>query len=241
MKTNLLALSLVASMSSAASSAVVAFSDLADWRSAAGLPGPDTYPGANLFSGWSTAEHIEDFSSLPAQTTLTGGSSSNGTDAWWNWSATNASGGSVGIGNALADPSGNTRCLFASPVGTSLRLSFSAGTPGGGIVSGVHGFGGNFSFFSASGSDQDGRLLIQLSTGESIVRNFGGADPFAGFWLTDTTATITSVTVMPFGNAPAGMFVGAHSLYIGYAGIPAPGAIALLGAAGLTAVGRRRD
>lgn len=240
MKTNLLALSLVASITSAASSAVVTFSDLADWRSAAGLPGLDTYSGANLFSAWSTAEHIEDFSSLAVQTTVAGGSISNGTGTWWNWSATNASAaGSVGIGNF---PSGNT--LFASPTGTSLRFNFSAGTPGGGIVSGVHGFGGNFSFFSASGSDQNGRLVIALSTGESIVRNFGGADPFAGFWLTDTTATITSVTVTPFGNAPAGMIVGAHSLHIGYAGatpIPAPGAIALLGAAGFIASNRRRD
>ncbi|MFM8641104.1 MAG: hypothetical protein ACKOEL_10785, partial [Planctomycetota bacterium] len=75
----------------------------------------------------------------------------------------------------------------------------------------------------------------------SLVRNFGGADPFAGFWLTDTTATIASVTVTPFGNAPAGMYVGAHTLYLGYAGIPAPGAIVLLGAAGLIASNRRRD
>jgi len=239
MKTNLLALSLVASMTSAASSAVVSFSDLDDWRSAAGLPG-GTDPSGNLFSAWSTDEHIENFSSLAVQTTVAGGSISNGTGIWWNWTATNASAaGSVGIGNF---PTGHT--LFASPTGTSLRFSFSAGTPDVGIVSGVHGFGGNFSFFSASGSDQNGRLVIALSTGESIVRNFGGADPFAGFWLTDTTATIMSVTVTPFGNAPAGMFVGAHSLHIGYAGatpIPAPGAIVLLGAAGLVASNRRRD
>ena len=87
-----------------------------------------------------------------------------------------------------------------------------------------------------------GRIILRLSTGESIIRNFNNDEAFAGFWLTDPYSTITGLTLEPFSGSTANYFIGAHTLYLGYAGvaIPAPGAIALLGAAGLIGWTRRR-
>lgn len=220
---------------------VLSFTDLSDWRSAAGLPGPGTDASANQFSAWATAEHIEDFTSIPDQLSAIGGTISNGTSTWWGWGASSGSAaGAVGMGTGP----GGSRMLYAAPAGAALQFDFPAvSTASGGFLSGLHGFGGNFRFFSVSGMALNGRLIISMSSGESVIRNFSAVDSFAGFWLTSPDATITGVTVQPFGNAVGGAYVGAHALYLGYAGsvVPAPGAIALLGAAGLVGAIRRRS
>jgi len=60
-----------------------------------------------------------------------------------------------------------------------------------------------------------------------------------GFWVADPNQTITSFKVQPMGTAAA-YFVGAETMYLGTAVVPAPGAIALLGAVGLLSGARRR-
>jgi hypothetical protein len=47
---------------------------------------------------------------------------------------------------------------------------------------------------------------------------------------------------MPYGLTPPDFSIGIQDLYLGYAGVPvpAPGALALLGAAGLVGLARRR-
>ena len=84
--------------------------------------------------------------------------------------------------------------------------------------------------------------MLKLSDGPSIFKNFNNESDFAGFWLTDPTLTITGLTIEPVGTAAVANFVGIDTLYLGFAGapVPAPGAIALLGAAGLVATRRRR-
>jgi hypothetical protein len=55
--------------------------------------------------------------------------------------------------------------------------------------------------------------------------------------------TITGLTLEPFSGSTSNYYIGAHTLFLGYAGValvPAPGAIALLGAAGLVGWSRRR-
>jgi hypothetical protein len=50
---------------------------------------------------------------------------------------------------------------------------------------------------------------------------------------------ITSIRVQPLGTAAANFRVNANTMYMGT--VPAPGAIALLGAVGLVGSRRRRD
>jgi len=239
----------LASAASAGFVPAVSFSDLDEWRSAAGLPGGSD-PTANLFSSWSTAERIETF----ANVTTTGMASpwvtvSNGTSAnWWQWTASSGSPvGGVGIGTAAgAGDNADGSYIYSTPTVNALVFNFEgANSFDGTFRSGLRGIGGGFRFFSAtSGQAVNGRLILTMSNGDSVVRNFNSDTAFAGFWLTDEHTVITSLRLEPFGSVPGSYYVGAHTLYLGYAGstlIPAPGAIALLGAAGLIGSTRRRN
>lgn len=242
-----LATAVVASSISAASLAGVvegpyATSDLQDWLSAGGLPGADD-PSGSLFSpSLATSLVIDEFDSLDYGTQISAGTYSfvsNGTPAnWWSWKATGGAGG-VSVSTA-----GDGDSIYSNPANSSLTFDFSSGSTSedSGFLSGLRGIGGGFRFFNANGQSVSGRIILRLSTGESIIRNFNSDEAFAGFWLTDPYSTITGLTLEPFSGSTASYFIGAHTLYLGYAGvaIPAPGAIALLGAAGLVGATRRR-
>jgi hypothetical protein len=104
----------------------------------------------------------------------------------------------------------------------------------------VRGIGGGFQFVNSSGRAVAGKIWLKLSTGESIIRTISSANQFMGFWVADPTQTITSFQLQPIGTGAA-YFVGAETMYLGTAvAVPAPGAVALLGAAGLISVARRR-
>ena len=61
----------------------------------------------------------------------------------------------------------------------------------------------------------------------------------AGFWLIDPEVFITGMSVQPvYGSSLAGYSVSVDNLYFG--GVPAPGALALLGVAGALGTKRRR-
>ncbi len=223
-----------------------ATTDLQDWLSAGGLPGADDPSGSLFDPSLATDLRVDEFAagSLTFGPSVSGGSgysfvSSGNASNWWSWTATGGAGG-VSTSTGVDGDS-----IFSSPANSSLNFTFGGSTSTSaetGFVSGLRGIGGGFRFFNANGQSVSGRIILTLSTGESVIRNFNSDDSFAGFWLTDASTTITGLTLEPFSGSTSSYYIGAHTLFLGYAGvaIPAPGAIALLGAAGLVGVTRRR-
>ena len=216
------ACSLVASANAGYTSAgytseVIAFTDLADWQNA------PTDADINLFgAGYSAEYYIENFEGLASGFSVSGGAD------WAAWTATSSVGALQTTGTGL----------YAAQAGATITMNFTASyqMP----MGGVRGIGGGFQFVNAEGEAVAGKIWLKLSSGESIVRTISSADQFMGFWVADPNQTITSFQIQPMGSSAA-YFVGAETMYLGTAVIPAPGAVALLGAAGLiSGAGRRR-
>jgi hypothetical protein len=247
MRLSLFATLAASSLTAASFAGVVgpyATSDLQDWLSAGGLPGGGD-EGGNLFDPLLTTSLVVDEfnpSSMTFGPQVSGSSAytfvSNGTQSnWWSWKATG------GVGGVSVSTSGDGDSIYSNPANSALSFEFNgSSTVEDGFISGLRGVGGGFRFFTANGQSVGGRIILRLSTGESIIRNFNSDEAFAGFWLTDPSSTITGLTLEPFSGSTSNYYIGAHTLFLGYAGvaIPAPGAIALLGAAGLISVTRRR-
>ena len=199
---------------------VVTFTNRNEWRDAATDPDMALFPAT-----WEVLFRTDNMTEVP----IVGGAASGGTD-WSSWTATSSApdGGMESTGTGI----------YSTPAGSSIILNFTG--PVGEDGSGLRGIGGGFQFFDANDAFVPGKIWLKLSNGTSIFRNFNTETAFAGFWLTDPTLTITGLTIEPAGTAAAANFVGIDTLYLGYAGVPAPGAIALLGAAGLVATRRRR-
>jgi hypothetical protein len=94
---------------------------------------------------------------------------------------------------------------------------------------GVQGVGGRFFATDFAFAVQPTFLNITLSDGSGFIGSINSATAFTGFY--STGALITSITI----SVDSGEYPAADTLSII---VPAPGAVALLGAAGL--VGRRR-
>ena len=217
------ACSLVASANAGYTSAgytseVIAFTDLADWQNA------PTDADINLFgAGYSAEYYIENFNGLESGLSVSGGAD------WAAWTATSSAGSLQTTGTGL----------YAQQAGTTITMNFTASyqMP----MGGVRGIGGGFQFVDSSGKAVGGRIWLKLSTGESILRTISSADQFMGFWVADPNQTITSFQLQPMGIAATAYFVGAETMYLGHAAaVPAPGAIALLGAVGLLGSANRR-
>jgi|LauGreDrversion4_2_1035121.scaffolds.fasta_scaffold33793_2 hypothetical protein len=205
-----------AAVCASANAAVYTYTNLSAWQQAVDNPAIDLFP-----AGTSPSFITETFSGL------TPGSSSgySGGTGWNSWAAA-SSGGTV---NA------NSSGLYSQPAGTSLLFTF--GPPAAGEA-GVLGIGGDFRFFNSDGVAQDGRIWVRLANGASIVKTFTAADSFVGFWTNDLAAPIAALRIQPVGASASTLFVGVDNLYFGT--VPAPGAICLLGAAGLIGANRRR-
>ena len=219
-----------------------ATSNYDDWREAGGIAFDGYDPTASLFGSLVTVEHIETFSVLKPGNYETV-SNGNPTD-WWKWSAQSgaASDGSVQVVYREGD---SDTVIFSNPSRSALEFTFDAQPQQeDGFIGGLRGIGGGFRFFNQDGDSINGKLTLTLSTGERLIRNFNSDDSFGGFWLTDPNVVITSLTLEPFGSSGGQNYVGATNLFMGYAGvnapIPAPGAVALLAAAGLVGARRRR-
>ena len=197
---------------------VVTFTNRNEWRDAATDPDMALFPAT-----WEVLFRTDNMTEVQTP----GGVASGGTD-WSSWTATSSSGEMVSTGTGI----------YSTPAGSSIILNFTG--PVGDDGSGLRGIGGGFQFFDAAGAFVPGKIWLKLSNGTSIFRNFNTETAFAGFWLTDPTLTITGLTIEPAGTAAAANFVGIDTLYLGYAGVPAPGAITLLAAAGIVATRRRR-
>jgi hypothetical protein len=245
MRLSLLSTLAAASLTAASFAGVVgpyATSDFQDWLSAGGLPGAEDPSGSLFDPSLTTSLVVDEFNSVQTGTVISAGtfsSVSNGTSAnWWSWTATG------GAGGVSVSTSGDGDSIYSNPANSALSFEFNGSSSAQeGFVSGLRGIGGGFRFFNADGQSVIGRIILRLSTGESIIRNFNSDEAFAGFWLTDPSSTITGLTLEPFSGSTSNYYIGAHTLYLGYAGValvPAPGAIALLGAAGLVGWSRRR-
>ena len=203
---------------------VVTFTNRNEWRDAATDPDMALFPAT-----WEVLFRTDNMTEVP----IVGGVASGGTD-WSSWTATSSA--SASGGEMMSTGNG----IYSTPAGSSVILDFTG--PVGADFSGLRGIGGGFQFFDANGGFVPGKIWLKLSDGTSIFKNFNNETAFAGFWLTDPTLTITGLTIEPAGTAAATSFVGIDTLYLGYAGasVPGPGAITLLGAAGIVATRRRR-
>jgi hypothetical protein len=191
----------------------VAFTGLAEWTEFAAEPG--IFP-----AGWTTATASESFESKLSvtQPSISGGL------GWSSWTASASAG----------DVTQEFSAMSTTKSGTTLIFTFSnKPSP----LGGLHGIGGDFGFIDASGNYQPGRIEMTLSNGAAIIQEFTAKASFAGFWITDPAITITGLTLKPLDATYA---VSATNLYFGYAGVPAPGAFALLGIATVFARSRRR-
>ena len=214
MNRSILAIATSAAIVASADAAIVAFTNYGEWA------GASANAELALFASPMTSViHTEDFNGGPSASvpTLTGGS------GWNAWSATAASGVQTGNG-----------ALMASAAGNPVVFSF----PNAGGDPGVLGVGGNFRLYNSDGQKVDGRLWVRLANGSSIVRNFTANDNFVGFWSDDMAAPITGMRIQALGSSASSFVVGIDNLFI--ASVPAPGAVALLGAAALIGRNRRR-
>jgi len=151
----------------------------------------------------------------------------SGGSGWTSWTATAGSG--IGV-------RGGSSYITTAMVGDTLIFTFTGSTS---AETGVHGIGGNFGFRDEDGTFQPGSVLLTLSSGASIYQTFSSKSDFAGFWLTDPAVTITGMSLQPVsGSNLAAYTVSVDNLYFG--GVPAPGALALLGVAGICTAKRRR-
>jgi hypothetical protein len=214
MNRSIFAIATSAAIVASADAAIVAFTSYGDWA------GASANAELALFaSTFTPAMHTENFNGGPTTSapSLTGGSS------WNAWTATATSGVQT-----------NGNALLTSSAGNALMLSF----PNAGGEPKLLAVGGNFNLYNANGQKMDGRIWVRLANGSSIVRNFTANDNFVGFWSDDLAAPITSMRIQATGSGSSAFTVGVDNLYL--ATVPAPGAVALLGAAALVGWNRRR-
>ena len=100
----------------------------------------------------------------------------------------------------------------------------------------VQGVAGNFFATDASFNILPAIIGVQIADGSAYVGNTTSLADFVGFY--STGASISSISITTLGNLPAGTnFATVNNLYFA---VPAPGAVALIGLAGLIGGSRKR-
>lgn len=196
---------------------VISFTSLAEWQAA------PSDPELNLYPGRTAQFYTEDFNG-PARF---GAASISGGSGWASWTATASNGSLSSTGSSI----------YAANAGASLNFTFTE--PFEMPLGGVRGIGGGFGFRGQFGEFVAGKIWLKLSTGDSIIKTITTEQSFVGFWVADPNQVITSIRVQPLGAGAANFSVDANTMYLGT--VPAPGALALLGAVGLAGSRRRRD
>jgi hypothetical protein len=80
------------------------------------------------------------------------------------------------------------------------------------------------------------RITVTLADGSTYIASTTGPSDFVGF--ISNGAAISSLTMAAADSAPGDIYVTADNMYFG---VPAPGSLALLASAGLSATRRRRS
>jgi hypothetical protein len=80
-------------------------------------------------------------------------------------------------------------------------------------------------------------ITVTLADGSSYIASTSGPTDFVGF--ISNTAAISSLTMAASDTAPGDIYVTADNMYFGV--VPAPGSLAVLASAGLSATRRRRS
>ena len=148
---------------------------------------------------------------------------------------------SGGYGSPLAGSAGGVNWSASSTGG----LSVTGGRLGTGTASAmtisfggasVYGVSGNFFGTDSVGTVVPSLVLVTLNDGTSYLNLIDTATVFVGFVSTGAAITSIQVTAQPFPTGSPSVFATVDNLGVAY--VPAPGALALLGLAGLA--GRRR-
>ena len=102
---------------------------------------------------------------------------------------------------------------------------------------GVNGIGGNIYGTNSSFAAVPATIMVALSDGTIYFGYSNGPSDFIGFYSTGATISSLSVTAANNPSSSNPIYATADNLY--FAAVPAPGAVALIGLAGLVA--RRRE
>ena len=137
-----------------------------------------------------------------------------------SWTAT-ASGGVSALSGLVSASTGSATLEFA-------------------VSPGVNGIAGNLFGRDSSWAAVPAIIMVTLSDSTTYLGYATGPSDFIGFYSTGATISSLSVTVSSTGSSTA--YATADNLYFATVGaVPAPGALALLGVAGLSARRRRRS
>jgi hypothetical protein len=135
-----------------------------------------------------------------------------------NWSATASAGLNVAGGQLSAGSPG------------PMTIAFSGAD--------VYGISGNFFGTDGASTVVPSLVLVSLNDGTSYLNLIDTSTVFVGFVSTGAAISSISVSAQPLPGGATSVYPTVDNL--GFAYVPAPGAIALLGLAGLAALRRRR-
>ena len=135
-----------------------------------------------------------------------------------NWSATASAGLNVAGGQLSAGSPG------------PMTIAFSGAD--------VYGISGNFFGTDGASTVVPSLVLVSLNDGTSYLNLIDTSTVFVGFVSTGAAISSISVSAQPLPGGAASVYPTVDNL--GFAYVPAPGAIALLGLAGLVGSRRRR-
>jgi len=141
--------------------------------------------------------------------------------------------GSVGgIGWSATAPGGifcnSTYGYFSTNNPVAATFTFAPGVQS--VGANIFGTDSNFNIVAA-------RITVTLADGSSYIASTSGVTDFVGF--ISNGAAISSLTMAAAGAPGSNVYVTADNMYFGV--VPAPGSVALLACAGLSATRRRRN
>ena len=142
--------------------------------------------------------------------------------------------GSVGGINWSATATGGLFCssgYFSTNNPVAATFTFAPGVMS--VGANIFGTDSNFNIVAA-------RITVNLADGFSYIASTSVSTDFVGF--ISNGAAISSLTMNAVGAPGSNVYVTADNMYFGVVGVvPAPGAVALIGLAGLVASRRRRN